>query len=101
MARKANYLPSRGLRLLPYQDELVRQTMEIEGLGRSGAIRFLLSLGAHAAQQEDRLSEKLDKVLAGLEVLQRCADNDHDALNKIDGRLDFLQQGVTRLVEDL
>lgn len=69
MARKTNYLPSRGLRLLPYQQEIVKQTMEVEGLTQSGAMRFLMMLGAHAVKQEDRLSEKLDKIDGALEGL--------------------------------
>lgn len=69
MVRKANYLPSRGLRLLPYQDEIVKQTMEIEGLSLSGAMRFLMMLGAHATQMSDRTSDKLDLVDAKLDLI--------------------------------
>lgn len=69
MPKTVNYLPSRGIRLLPYQEELVTQTMEVEGLSRSGAMRFLMMLGAHAVKQEDRLSEKLDKIDGALEGL--------------------------------
>lgn len=69
MVRKANYLPSRGLRLLKYQDELIRQTMEIEGLSYSGSMRFLLMLGAHATQLSDRTSDKLDIVTNQLDLV--------------------------------
>lgn len=60
--RRTNYLPSRGLRLLPYQQDIVEQTMEVEGLTRSGAMRFLMMLGAHAVKQEDRMGDRLDKI---------------------------------------
>ena len=81
MARGKNYLPSRGLRLLPYQDELVKQTMEIEGLSQSGAMRFLMMLGAHATQMSDRTSDRLDLIDSKLEVLQRCVDIIGDKLS--------------------
>ena len=69
MARGKNYLPSRGLRLLAYQDKVIRETMEVEGLSYSGSMRFLMMLGAHATQMSDRTSDKLDMVDAKLDNL--------------------------------
>lgn len=75
--RGTNYTQSRGLRLLPYQEKIIDDCMAIENLSRSGAIRFLLMLGAHAHLQEDRLSQKLDKLQASVDVIGDLVNDIH------------------------